>query len=49
MFVLGGAFDGVEPIIASRINKNTMGFVSDDNSKAIDDKKLLEKINRRIY
>ncbi len=44
LFVLGGAFDGVEPIIASRINKNTMGFVSDDNSKAIDDKKLLEKI-----
>lgn len=44
LFVLGGAFDGIEPIIASRINKSTMGFISDDNSKAIDDKKLLEKI-----
>ena len=44
LFVLGGAFDGIEPIIASRINKSTMGFISDDSSKAIDDKKLLEKI-----
>lgn len=26
LFVCGGAFDGVEPIIASRINQNTMGF-----------------------
>ncbi|GBD91274.1 ATP-dependent Clp protease ATP-binding subunit ClpX [bacterium BMS3Abin04] len=44
LFVLGGAFDGIEPIIASRINKSTMGFISDDNSKAIDEDKLLEKI-----
>lgn len=44
LFVLGGAFDGIEPIIASRINKSTMGFISDDNSNSIDEDKLLEKI-----
>jgi len=26
LFVVGGAFDGLEPIIASRINQNVMGF-----------------------
>ncbi len=26
LFICGGAFDGVESIIASRINKNTIGF-----------------------
>ena len=26
LFIVGGAFDGIEPIIASRINKNTIGF-----------------------
>ncbi len=29
LFIVGGAFDGIEPIIASRINKNTMGFGTD--------------------
>ena len=26
LFILGGAFDGIEQIVSSRINKNTMGF-----------------------
>lgn len=26
LFIVGGAFDGLEPIIASRINQNVMGF-----------------------
>ncbi len=26
LFIVGGAFDGIEKIIASRINKNSMGF-----------------------
>lgn len=26
LFILGGAFDGIERIVSSRINKNTMGF-----------------------
>lgn len=33
LFVVGGAFDGLEPIIASRINQNVMGFDSDEEIK----------------
>ncbi|MCF8306246.1 MAG: ATP-dependent Clp protease ATP-binding subunit ClpX [Ignavibacteriales bacterium] len=35
LFICGGAFDGVERIISSRINQNSMGFDSDisNNSK----------------
>lgn len=29
LFILGGAFDGIDKIIASRINKNKMGFGSE--------------------
>jgi ATP-dependent Clp protease ATP-binding subunit ClpX len=29
LFIVGGAFDGIDKIIASRINKNKMGFGSD--------------------
>ena len=29
LFVVGGAFDGIEPIISSRIKKNVMGFDTD--------------------
>ena len=33
LFVVGGAFDGIDKIIASRINKNRMGFSSDLKAK----------------
>ena len=33
LFILGGAFDGIEQIISSRLNKNTIGFSSDQNEK----------------
>ncbi|MBN1301834.1 MAG: ATP-dependent Clp protease ATP-binding subunit ClpX [Melioribacteraceae bacterium] len=33
LFICGGAFDGLDPIIASRINKSTMGFDADINEK----------------
>ena len=33
LFVVGGAFDGIDKIIAARINKNRMGFASDLKSK----------------
>ncbi|GJQ64685.1 MAG: ATP-dependent Clp protease ATP-binding subunit ClpX [Melioribacteraceae bacterium] len=33
LFIVGGAFDGIDSIIASRINKNRMGFDT-ENSKA---------------
>ena len=32
LFVVGGAFDGIDKIIAARINKNKMGFASDIKS-----------------
>jgi ATP-dependent Clp protease ATP-binding subunit ClpX len=37
LFVVGGAFDGIDKIIASRINKNSMGFDSDLKSKKNED------------
>lgn len=33
LFIVGGAFDGIDKIIASRINKNSMGFDSDISLK----------------
>lgn len=37
LFIVGGAFDGIDQIIAKRINKNKMGFASDVKSKLNDD------------
>jgi ATP-dependent Clp protease ATP-binding subunit ClpX len=45
LFVLGGAFDGIEPIIASRINQNTIGFDADMQKKNhIDGDDLIAKV-----
>ncbi len=44
LFVVGGAFDGIEPIIASRINKNTMGFGSDPKNSNLSLDDLLKQI-----
>jgi ATP-dependent Clp protease ATP-binding subunit ClpX len=38
LFICGGAFDGIDPIIASRINQNTMGFEA-----LVEDKNHFEK------
>lgn len=43
LFIVGGAFDGIDQIIAKRINKNKMGFASDVKSK-LDDDDLLKFI-----
>jgi len=40
LFVLGGAFDGIDKIIATRINKNKMGFARDIKDKKEDDELL---------
>ncbi|MCW8804477.1 MAG: ATP-dependent Clp protease ATP-binding subunit ClpX [Ignavibacteriaceae bacterium] len=40
LFVLGGAFDGIDKIIAARINKNKMGFGRDVKDKKEDDELL---------
>lgn len=37
LFVCGGAFDGIDKIIAKRINENRMGFSSDLKEKTKDD------------
>lgn len=37
LFIVGGAFDGIDRIIAKRINENRMGFSSDLKEKTKDD------------
>jgi ATP-dependent Clp protease ATP-binding subunit ClpX len=37
LFILGGAFAGIDRIIATRINKNKMGFTSDLKKQQTDD------------
>jgi ATP-dependent Clp protease ATP-binding subunit ClpX len=37
LFVVGGAFEGIDQIIAHRINKNKMGFFSDIKHKVSDE------------
>jgi ATP-dependent Clp protease ATP-binding subunit ClpX len=44
LFVCGGAFDGIEKIIANRVNRQTIGFTSSEE-KRIDSESLLKYIN----
>ena len=44
LFVCGGAFDGIEKIIARRVNRQTIGFSSADESR-IDDSNMLQYIS----
>jgi len=47
LFICGGAFDGLEKRIASRLNQHTIGFDSiskRENVKVDDEKKLLSKV-----
>jgi ATP-dependent Clp protease ATP-binding subunit ClpX len=44
LFVCGGAFDGIEKIIANRVNRQTIGFSSVDEER-IDSESLLKYIN----
>ncbi|OGU73855.1 MAG: ATP-dependent protease ATP-binding subunit ClpX [Ignavibacteria bacterium RBG_16_34_14] len=37
LFIVGGAFESIDKIIAARINKNKMGFISDIKSKNNDE------------
>lgn len=46
LFVCGGAFDGIEKVIARRINTNVIGFKGKDASEdAVDRTKLLQYIS----
>lgn len=40
LFIVGGAFDGIEKIISTRINKNRMGFYSNLKDKTSEDELL---------
>jgi ATP-dependent Clp protease ATP-binding subunit ClpX len=44
LFVCGGAFDGIERIIANRVNRQTIGFSSSEEER-IDSESLLKYIN----
>lgn len=45
LFICGGAFDGIEKIIAGRVNRQTIGFSSNDEAEQIDKESLLKYIN----
>lgn len=44
LFVCGGAFDGIEKIIANRVNRQTIGFSSSDDEQ-IEKEALLKYVN----
>lgn len=44
LFVCGGAFDGIEKMIASRVNRQTIGFSSSEEER-IDGESLLRYVN----
>ncbi len=44
LFIVGGAFEGIEKIIASRINKSKMGFAADNSRDKISDEELLNNV-----
>ncbi|WP_050615957.1 ATP-dependent protease ATP-binding subunit ClpX [Bacillus testis] len=44
LFICGGAFDGIEPIIKRRLGQKVIGFGSDNKKADIADKDLLSKV-----
>lgn len=44
LFISGGAFDGIEKLISSRINRNAIGF-SNDQTAQVDKEELLKYIS----
>jgi len=45
LFILGGAFDGIEQIVSSRLNKNTIGFATgEDKDKEVIKDELYSKV-----
>ncbi|HLV41413.1 MAG TPA: ATP-dependent Clp protease ATP-binding subunit ClpX [Brumimicrobium sp.] len=44
LFVCGGAFDGIEKLIARRVNRQTIGFANEEEER-IDKDNLLEFVN----
>ena len=44
LFICGGAFDGIEKLIAQRVNRQTIGFAS-NGQPDVDSDSLLQYIN----
>ncbi len=44
LFICGGAFDGIEPIIKRRLGQKVIGFGSESKEPEIEDKDLLSKV-----
>lgn len=44
LFICGGAFDGIEPIIKRRLGQKVIGFGSDLKQAEVEDKDLLSKV-----
>ncbi len=44
LFICGGAFDGIEPIIKRRLGQKVIGFGSDNKNASVSDKQLLSKV-----
>ncbi|MGP7816799.1 ATP-dependent protease ATP-binding subunit ClpX [Niallia sp. 01092] len=44
LFICGGAFDGIEPIIKRRLGQKVIGFGSETKEPEIEDKDLLSKV-----
>lgn len=45
LFICGGAFDGIEKIIAKRMKKQTIGYASQNDREEIDEDNLLQYIS----
>ena len=45
LFVCGGAFDGIEKVIARRVNRQAIGFSNENEDERIDKENLLEFVN----
>ncbi len=44
LFICGGAFDGIEPIIKRRLGQKVIGFGSDSKQQEVTSKELLSKV-----
>ncbi|MFD2759576.1 ATP-dependent protease ATP-binding subunit ClpX [Lentibacillus juripiscarius] len=44
LFIVGGAFDGIDQIVKRRLGKKVIGFGSDDKQEDLDQSELLQKV-----
>jgi ATP-dependent Clp protease ATP-binding subunit ClpX len=44
LFIVGGAFDGIESIVKNRIGEKTIGFGTDSNQEVDEDESLMQQI-----